>query len=172
MQQPGAWFLIGRNLCTVRSTSYAVQTCLIYGRTATGFSRKSTNAFGWTKDSGAGEAMLSLAVICNEASTQATLASHGCTRDAHGGQATGGILPNATIAHVSYEGPSVNTRHASCWKRCQRPCSLTAQLLTGFPSLLNETTSQAGDRSIHQLQREDALKPQDMGSFALETCYH
>ncbi|ENH69094.1 hypothetical protein FOC1_g10010270 [Fusarium oxysporum f. sp. cubense race 1] len=153
MQQPGAWFLIGRNLCTVRSTSYAVQTCLIYGRTATGFSRKSTNAFGWTKDSGAGEAMLSLAVICNEASTQATLASHGCTRDARGGQATGGILPNATIAHVSYEGPSVNTRHASCWKR-------------------NETTSQAGDRSIHQLQREDALKPQDMGSFALETCYH
>ncbi|KAK2675650.1 RGS domain [Fusarium oxysporum f. sp. vasinfectum] len=45
MQQPGAWFLIGRNLCTVRSTSYAVQTCLIYGRTATGFSRKSTNLF-------------------------------------------------------------------------------------------------------------------------------
>jgi hypothetical protein len=35
--------------------------------------------------------MLSLDVICNEASTQATLASRGCTRDAHGGQATGGI---------------------------------------------------------------------------------
>ncbi|KAK2485652.1 hypothetical protein H9L39_03632, partial [Fusarium oxysporum f. sp. albedinis] len=130
MQQPGAWFPIGRNLCTAS----AIVHC------------RRQSAFGWTKDSGAGEAMLSLAVICNEASTQATLASHGCTRDARGGQATGGIrcggaacmyvVPNATIAHVSYEGPSVNTRHASCWKRCQRPCSLTAQLLTGFPQLV------------------------------------
>ncbi|KAI8409550.1 hypothetical protein FOFC_09390, partial [Fusarium oxysporum] len=64
------------------------------------------SAFGWTKDSGAGEAMLSLAVICNEASTQATLASHGCTRDARGGQATGGILVDIwflffSVLHVS-----------------------------------------------------------------------
>ncbi|TXC11873.1 hypothetical protein FocTR4_00006550, partial [Fusarium oxysporum f. sp. cubense] len=126
------------------------------------------SAFGWTKDSGAGEAMLSLAVICNEASTQATLASHGCTRDAHGGQATGGIrtdrysggkhipemirasqamyctymcmyvVPNATIAHVSYEGPSVNTRHASCWKRVCLPTPLFAYSTAadGFPQLV------------------------------------
>lgn len=36
----------------------------------------------------------------------------------------------------------------------------------------NEMTGQAGDMPIRQLQREDALKPQDMGSFVLETCYH
>jgi hypothetical protein len=33
-------------------------------------------------------------------------------------------------------------------------------------------TGQAGDMSVHQLQREDALKPHDMGSFALGTWYH